>query len=189
MSTQTTESPRIALILGSVRTQRMAEHIGQWVERSAAGADLDVIDIAEHDLPLHELGPGAGESALSGRLHEADGFLVVTPEYNHSFPAALKNALDGHVSEGAYQPVAFVGYGAGSGGARAVEQLRQVFPELRSTTVRDAVLLRHPWERLDSEHGYQGTSEELAALQATVEELAWWARTLRAGRLADRHSL
>ncbi len=76
----------------------------------------------------------------------------------------------------------FVGYGASSGGCRAVEQLRQVFPELRATTIREAVLLNRPWERCNQEGRFIQRAEESAALQATIEELGWWARALRDGR-------
>ncbi|WP_181772374.1 NADPH-dependent FMN reductase [Amycolatopsis pittospori] len=192
MSTETTaQSPlRLAVIIGSVRHERFADAITSWLETELAttdGLEVDVIDLADVDLPLQGTRPGGTETAISGRLHAADAYLVVTPEYNHSFPAALKNAIDWHYQEWAYKPVAFVGYGAGSGGIRAIEQLRLIFPELRATTIRDAVLLAAPWTRF-GENGYKATEGERAALTATMTELGWWARTLRAGRVAEVES-
>lgn len=194
MSTETTaqtRSPlRLAVIIGSVRHERFADAITSWLLTELAGLDgleVDPIDLADVDLPLQGTRPGGTETVISGRLHAADAYLVVTPEYNHSFPAALKNAIDWHFKEWAYKPVAFVGYGAGSGGIRAIEQLRLIFPELRATTIRDAVLLNAPWTRLGPD-GYESTDGERAALIATMTELGWWARTLRAGRLAEQAS-
>lgn len=186
MTLSTPVSPlRVALLIGSVRQPRMADALATWLHARLSdvpGWELDVIDLAEADLPAHGLVPGGAPSPVSGRLAAADAFVVLTPEYNHSFPAALKHAIDWHHTEWARKPVAFVGYGAGAGGARAVEQLRQVFPELRATTVRDAVLLRQPWERLSADGEFQPDAGEEAALDATAAELSWWARALQAAR-------
>ncbi|RSM56358.1 NADPH-dependent FMN reductase [Amycolatopsis sp. WAC 01376] len=187
----TTQSPlRLAVIIGSVRHERFADAITGWLLTELAaidGLEVDPIDLADIDLPLQGTQPGGTETVISDRLRAADAYLVVTPEYNHSFPAALKNAIDWHFTEWAYKPVAFVGYGAGSGGIRAIEQLRLIFPELRATTIRDAVLLNAPWTRLGA-NGYEGTEGERGALVATMTELGWWARTLRAGRVAAQAS-
>ncbi|MER6668045.1 NAD(P)H-dependent oxidoreductase [Amycolatopsis japonica] len=192
MSTETTtrSSIRLAVIIGSVRHERFADAITGWLLTELAtidGVEVDPIDLADIDLPLQGTQPGGTETVISDRLRDADAFLVVTPEYNHSFPAALKNAIDWHFTEWAYKPVAFVGYGAGSGGIRAIEQLRLIFPELRATTIRDAVLLNAPWTRLGP-NGYEGTEGERGALAATMTELGWWARTLRTGRDAAQVS-
>ncbi|WET82971.1 NAD(P)H-dependent oxidoreductase [Amycolatopsis sp. QT-25] len=183
----TTQSPlRLAVIIGSVRHERFADAITGWLLTELAaldGFEVDPIDLADIHLPLQGTQPGGTETVISARLRVADAYLVLTPEYNHSFPAALKNAIDWHFTEWAHKPVAFVGYGAGSGGIRAIEQLRLIFPELRATTIRDAVLLTAPWTRLGP-NGYEGTEGERGALAATMTELGWWARTLRAGRVA-----
>jgi NAD(P)H-dependent FMN reductase len=96
----------------------------------------------------------------------------------------LKNAIDWHFAEWAYKPVAFVGYG-GSGGIRAIEQLRAVFPELRATTVRESVLLPMAWEHLDADGRFVPPPGTVQALHAMMNELHTWARTLRSLRLAD----
>jgi NAD(P)H-dependent FMN reductase len=178
---------RIALIVSSVRSTRLADPLLAWLLARLEPVDwldVDVIDLADVDLPPEKLVPGA-TSPISDRLAGADGFLVLTPEYNHSFPASLKNAIDWHFDEWAYKPVAFVSYGAGSGGIRAVEQLRLIFPELRATTVRNAVLLAAPWTRLSADGRFEPGGAAVVALEATLAELRWWATALREGRARD----
>lgn len=173
---------RIAVVIGSVRKLRLAVPLAAWLERELAPIgwlDLDMIDLATVSLPMHEMQPGgAAVSPIAGRLAAADGFVLLTPEYNHSFPASLKNAIDWHFTEWAYKPVAFVGYG-GSGGIRAIEQLRTVFPELRATTVRESVLLPMAWDHLDADGRFAPPSGTARALHATMNELRTWARALR----------
>lgn len=162
------ESLKIALLVGSVRTPRMADPLLDWLRSELEPLGwlrLDVIDLAEVALPREQLSP------IADRLADADGFVILTPEYNHSFPAALKNAIDWHLTEWAYKPVAFVGYGAGSGGIRAVEQLRQVFPELRATTIREAVHLAAPWVQLTADGRFDPGDGAASALAATMAEL------------------
>ncbi|MEV6843878.1 NAD(P)H-dependent oxidoreductase [Actinoplanes sp. NPDC051411] len=178
---------RIAVVIGSVRTPRLADPLAAWLEQELAAVDwaeLDMIDLASVPLPMHEMRPGgAAASPIAGRLAAADGFVLLTPEYNHSFPASVKNMIDWHLEEWAYKPVAFVAYG-GSGGIRAVEQLRTVFPELRAATVRESVLLPMPWNHLDTAGRFRPPPGTTEALHATMNELATWARALRSARFA-----
>ncbi|GAA3428029.1 NADPH-dependent FMN reductase [Streptosporangium sandarakinum] len=179
---------RIAVVIGSVRKPRLADPLAAWLERELTAIDwldLDMIDLATVSLPMHELQPGgAAASPVADRLAGADGFVFLIPEYNHSFPAPVKNAIDWHFTEWAYKPVAFVGYGA-SGGIRAVEQLRTVFPELRATTVRESVLIPMTWEHLDTEGRFLPPPGTAQALHAMMSELRTWARALRSLRLTD----
>jgi NAD(P)H-dependent FMN reductase len=91
--------------------------------------------------------PGSGDTPLTV---VADAFVIITPEYNHSFPAPLKTAIDWFSKEWSARPVAFVAYGGNAGGLRAVEQLRQVFAELHSVTVRNAAGFAGAWELFDA---------------------------------------
>lgn len=183
MKTLTDENTlRIALIVGSVREGRFADAIVPWLLDSLADVawlKVDVVDLAEEDLNPREL---RGVSPISDRLHQADAFLVLTPEYNHSYPAALKHAIDTHYAEWQYKPVAFVSYGAGSGGIRAVEHLRGVFAEVYATTTRNGVPLSAPWSHLDADGRFQAPESARAALAATLAELRWWALALRTAR-------
>jgi len=178
---------RLAVLLGSVRTPRIGPAVLDWFLRTATGWHVDAIDLADIDLPMAETIPGGGPSPVSDRLDRADAFVVITPEYNHSFPAAIKNVIDWHFTEWSFKPVSFVSYGAGSGGLRAVEQLRLIFPELYALTTRNAVTLRAPWEHLDGDGRFVAPPGAVDALRATLGELAWWAHALRAARDAGRY--
>ena len=175
----------VVLIVASVRSPRVADVLLPWLTarlRSHPWLELEVVDLARVDLPVGGSTPGGGASPISGALAAADAFVVLVPEYNHSFPAALKTAIDWHSVEWRGKPVSFVGYGASSGGIRAVEQLRLVFPELRAATTRNAVHLVAPWEHVDEAGVFTPPAGADAALDATLTELHWWARALRAGR-------
>jgi NAD(P)H-dependent FMN reductase len=119
---------------------------------------------------------------LTPRIAAADAYVVVTCEYNHSFPAALKNVIDWHHQQWQAKPVGFVSYGGLGGGLRAVEQLRLVFAELHAMTVRDSVSLHHPWSGL----GEDGTPRDKAVCEGAAKgmlgQLAWWGRALRTAR-------
>ncbi|MFI7293871.1 NADPH-dependent FMN reductase [Streptomyces sp. NPDC050121] len=184
---------RVAVVVGSVREGRQGRAVADWFLDTVTGhdgLDLDVIDLADIELPLVMPGWGGSQSPetaavlaeVSPRLAAADAFVVVTPEYNHSFPAALKNFIDWHHSQWQAKPVGFVSYGGLAGGIRAVEQLRLVFAELHAMTVRDAVSLHGPWSGL----GEDGTPRDAAVCEGAAKgmlgQLTWWGRTLRSAR-------
>ena len=189
------EQLRLAVIVGSVREGRFGPTVSDWFAREAAQSgtfDVDVIDLAEpgHTLPMvfpdfSEPRPSEIDRVhedLSRRLHAADAFVVVTPEYNHSFPASLKNAIDWFHSEWSAKPVGLISYGGMAGGQRAAEHLRQVFPELHAVTVRATLSFAMAWELFDEHgapHDAEGTS---AAARNMLEELEWWGDALRAAR-------
>ncbi|WP_137993738.1 NADPH-dependent FMN reductase [Streptomyces vilmorinianum] len=184
---------RIAVIQGSTRDGRLGPVVADWVlAHAAARPDMttDLIDLAETPLPtvFPQLGqaPTAAEdrallAAVSPRLAAADAFVVVTPEYNHSFPASLKNAIDWHNREWHAKPVGFVAYGGFSAGLRAVEHLRAVFAELHAVTIREAVGLQGVWGRFDAEGQATDPAADTAA-KSMLDQLAWWAEALREAR-------
>lgn len=184
---------RVAVIVGSVREGRQGRAVTDWFLRTAAGNDgleLDVIDLADVRLPLVMPGWGgtpdpeaaAALADVTPRLAAADAFVVVTPEYNHSFPAALKNLIDWHHGQWQAKPVGFVSYGGLAGGVRAVEQLRLVFAELHATTVRDSVSLHGPWSGLAEDGSPRDAAVCEGAAKGMLGQLAWWGRALRAAR-------
>lgn len=186
---------RVAVIVGSVREGRQGRAVADWFLRTAAGhenLDPDVVDLAEVDLPLAMPGWGGTPSPEAAatlavsvpRLAAADAFVVVTPEYNHSFPASLKNFLDWHGPQWQAKPVGFVSYGGLAGGVRAVEQLRLVFAELHATTVRDAVSLHGPWSGLGEDGAPRDAAVCEGAAKGMLGQLIWWAGALRAARTA-----
>ncbi len=150
---------------------------------------VEVIDLKTWNLPLfaYPLPPMMGEYSSdltkqwSKAIRAADGYIFVTPEYNHSFPAALKNALDYLHYEWNYKPVAFVSYGASSGGIRAVEQLRQVVSELKMVGVREDINIAFPSKSFDQ---YGKLADHVETKMSTmISELIWWANTLKTARI------
>ena len=142
----------IGVFLGSVRNGRIGEQVGSWVMDAAAERDADyrLLDLADFDVPhlIAEVVPGAANkqyddpavTAWSKAVDTCDGFVFVTPEYNHSIPGTMKNAFDSLFGEWAGKPVAFVSYGA-DGGVRAVEHWRQIVANLSMTDIRNQVAL------------------------------------------------
>nr|WP_165984160.1 NAD(P)H-dependent oxidoreductase [Streptomyces sp. YIM 98790] len=181
----------VAVIIGSSRNGRFGPTVAQWFVGEARQRDdlaLDVIDLA--DVPLSMAGPTrppAPEMAqvldtVSPRIDRADAYVVVTPEYNHSFPAVLKNAIDWHLSQWRAKPVGFVSYGGIAGGLRAVEQLRQVFAELHAVTIRDTVSFHGGVQSFDPQGRPKEPQGCSAAAKTMLDQLVWWATALREAR-------
>jgi NAD(P)H-dependent FMN reductase len=176
----------LSIIIGSTRQGRFAPTVANWFAGEARQRDdmtVDVIDLAEARLPdvLSEK-PGPEVAVITPRLAGADAFVVVTPEYNHSFPAPLKTAIDWHFKEWRAKPVGFVSYGGMSGGLRAVEQLRQVFAELHAVTVRDSVSFHSAWTQFDSEGLPKDPGRYERMAKSMLDQLAWWGYALREAR-------
>jgi NAD(P)H-dependent FMN reductase len=148
--------PRLTIIIGSTRPGRAGLPIARWFAdraRSHGGFDVHIADLAELDLPLLD---EPNHPRLGRYIHQhtknwsaivdaGDAFVIVTPEYNHGYPAALKNAIDYLHEEWRDKPVGFVSYGGVSAGTRAVQQLKQVITTLKMLPVVEAVSIPfHP---------------------------------------------
>ena len=142
---------KIAVILGSTRPRRNGKQVADWVLEQASkrhDAEFELVDLADYPLPhLDEPIPAAaGEyqnehtREWAAKIAKFDGYIFVTPEYNHSTSGVLKNAIDYLYAEWNNKAAAFVGYG-GVGGARAIEHLRLVLAELQVATVRQTLTL------------------------------------------------
>ena len=144
--------------------------------------EVDVIDLAEVRLP-DVLGADGGTRAIdiASRLSRADAFVVVTPEYNRSFPAALKQAIDWHFDPWRAKPVGFVSYGGAAGGLRAVEQLRLVFAELHAVTIKESVSFHGIWSAFDS-NGEPIDAQSGGRAATMFDRLHWWGAALRHAR-------
>ncbi|MGC5011773.1 NADPH-dependent FMN reductase [Streptosporangium sp. DT93] len=175
---------RIAVIAASVRKERLSRTLADWAagRASGSGVDVDLIDLAECDLPDdRELQPGGGpRSVIADRIERADGYVIVTPEYNHSYPAGLKRAVDWHYGEWMFKAATVISYGV-QGGLLAAEHLRGVFAELHVVTTRRVVGLREPWNDVH-DGGFAPPPGPGEAVDEALRELAWWAETLRAAR-------
>lgn len=195
MQTETTMT--VSVIVGSTRPSRFAAEPARWIlehlhRRPQVTARL--LDLKDFTLPFFEesvtpiaLGDSRYEHETvvrwSEAIEESDAFVIVSPEYNHGYPGVLKNALDYLYREWNRKPVAFVGYG-GVGGARVIQQLRQVAVELQMVPVRNAVHLPLPPLLAHIQGG--DVREELAKedtkADQMLDDLLWWTATLKTGR-------
>lgn len=171
------------LLIGSAREQRMADRVLRWLQPQLATYPEFSIHLAD----ARDFDAGGTERRAAVRLLEADvsaadAVIVLTAEYNHSFPAPLKMMLDSLGEPWRRKPVAFISYGGVSGGLRAIEHLRLVVAELDMADVRETVSIQDPWTNL-SEEGVPRFPERLnSALGRQLASLAWWAYSLRAAR-------
>ncbi|MFG1928167.1 NADPH-dependent FMN reductase [Cryptosporangium sp. NPDC048952] len=186
---------KLVIIVGSVREGRFGLRVGEWFRARAqehGHFDVDVLDVADVELPwtlppnvLELMDVSARPAELQGvaaRLAAADAFVVVTPEYNHSFPASLKHLIDWHFTEWQAKPIGFVSYGGHGGGLRAIEQLRLVFAELHAATVRDSVSFDRHWERFAADGSLSDADAPNAAAKVLLDSLAWWGQALADAR-------
>ena len=184
---------RIGLIYGSVREGRFCDKVAAWAAaeiEKRSEFSLDSIDPASLDLPFRHKGENsAGLVELHRRAGDADAFVVVTPEYNHSYPAVLKLLIDSVNQQWRAKPVAFVSYGGVSGGLRAVEHLRHVFAELHAVTIRDGVSFANAWRQFGSDGILLDPATPRKSMSVLLDRLNWWAIALRNARKATPYDL
>ncbi|MFE9691538.1 NADPH-dependent FMN reductase [Micromonospora sp. NPDC005806] len=175
---------QLAVIIGSTRAGRMGDRIGRWfVEQARQRDDMAVtaVDLAAYDFPAsYPAEPTTAMRSFVRQVSLAEAFVVVTPEYNHSFPASLKQAIDYAYDEWQAKPVGFVSYGCRSIGVHAVDQLRTVFTALHAVTVRDVVGV----DLLAGELTGQAAEQLRQDVRVLLDELCWWGLALREGRAA-----
>ncbi|MDT9593769.1 NAD(P)H-dependent oxidoreductase [Nocardioides zeae] len=177
---------RVLLISASVREQSASGYLLPWLAEvlgATTGITTDVLDLAVTD-PGDGRGvrPGGGDAGpLDERIARADAYVLLTPEYNHSYPASLKHLLDNHYGVWGFKPATMVAYGV-HGGLLAVEHLRGVLAELRVVGTRRVVGLAAPWQHLDDAGAYRPDDGTRKAVEAAVDELVWWADLLREAR-------
>ena len=185
-------SLKIGIILGSTRPGRNGEAVAKWVRDVAAkrtDAEFELVDLLDYDLPHLDEAVSASQGKYAGehtkkwaaKVADLDGYVFVTPEYNHGYPGQLKNAID-HVHMGWwYKPISFVSYGGTANGARAVEQLRSVAVEVRMVPVRSEVNIRLIGLQAD-EAGRPTDPLYAKFAKAMIDQLLWWARVAKDGR-------
>lgn len=186
----TPAAPHIQIIIGSIREGRVGEPVANWFASVAAQREdltSELIDLRDWNLPFltSATPPSRGyetdlQRQWATKVAEADGYVLVTAEYNHGYPPPLKNALDHVYAEWIRKPVAYVSYGGPGGGTRAVEQLRGVAVELQQAPLRSQVIINRPWPNINN-GVFDGSAHERQA-NSLLDELVWWAEVLRAGR-------
>lgn len=181
-----TDPLSLTVLLGSNRSPRLCDAVAGWaLDHVARDARFQpqLIDPRTAGLPDT---PGAPQhpavARLDAQLARADAFLVITPEYNHGYPAALKQLIDAAWAPWQAKPVGFVAYGGHSGGLRAVEQLRQVFLGLHAVPVPDAVMLADAHRQFGPDGPAQPPATAGRAMAAMLAQLHWWSAALRDAR-------
>jgi NAD(P)H-dependent FMN reductase len=192
---------KLLVIVGSTRPGRAADLVVPWVTsraRAHGGFDVEVADLRDWPLPIFAEHPGTiGDiadptysepivRAWNKAVKQADAYLVVTPEYNHSIPAVLKNAIDTVWLSFGFRnkPVAAVGYSGSVGaGIRAIEHLAHVLVEAEAVPLRNTVVI--PFVRTAfGADGEPSDPETGIRLQVMLDDLAWWSAALEQARAA-----
>jgi NAD(P)H-dependent FMN reductase len=189
---------KIEIIIGSTREKRFSEKPAKWiyqVARERSDLDVELVDLRDYPLPffnephsparLHGRYSDERVQTWSRKVAEADGYIIVSPEYNHGYPAVLKNALDVLYPEWNNKPVGFVSYG-NAGGARSVEQLRLVAIELQMVPIQRAlhVPVHVLMAILRPQDGDLTDPFESITWQADafLDQLVWFAQALKTAR-------
>jgi NAD(P)H-dependent FMN reductase len=186
--------PRLAVIIGSIRPNRFADHPAQWIgeiARQRGDFDIELVDLKDYPMPLfaEAVSPAyaPSENAVAQRWQKMmagfDAYIFTAAEYNRGPTAVLKNALDYAYKEWINKPVSFVGYG-GVGGARAIEQLRLNAIELQMAPIRTAVHIQLPVYLAVLKEGKKLSEFDVLNQSAKdmLDQLAWWTKALKAAR-------
>jgi NAD(P)H-dependent FMN reductase len=183
---------KILVIAGSTRPNRKSRTVAEWFIKNASGQNpglnFELVDLADVNLPFLDepKPPMAGDykqehtKKWASVIGPADGFVFVTPEYNHSYPAVLKNAVDFLYEEWRHKPVGFVSYGVAEG-VRAVEHLKTVMIQV-DTTPLNAQVSFNVMSQFTQEGALQPNDKNEYQLNNLLTELTWWGETLKVGR-------
>lgn len=188
---------KIQIIIGSTRQGRFADIPAKFVLEQAQKrkeAEFELIDLRDWPLPFFDepkspsMSGGVYTNDLAAKwadkIEEADGYIIVTPEYNHGYPAVLKNALDYVYKQWNKKPVAFISYGGISGGIRSVQQLRQVAIELQMVPIKAGVHIPFYWEHLDDKGNIK--PDNIRGVDAMLDQLIEWTKILKQVREAQK---
>lgn len=189
---------KLQIIIGSTRPTRSADLVAPWVIARAlehGSFDVEVLDLRDWPLPMFgEHGGSIGDfrdptysdpivRAWNRKLKEADAYLIITPEYNHSVPGVLKNALDNVFISYALRnkPVAAVGYSTGiAGGVRAIEHLAHMVVEADAVPLRSSVIIPNVGTAIVDDAPVNPATD--VAMGILLDDLAWWSRALERAR-------
>ncbi|HHX4834781.1 TPA: NADPH-dependent FMN reductase [Acinetobacter baumannii] len=172
----------VYIIIGSVREGRTAIKIANWLETTIPSFNLkdfqtEVIDLKEWNLPLFSGShpPATGiydqpkQQEWADKIAQADAFIFISPEYNHGYSPALKNALDYVGKEWSGKPAAFIGYGS-TNGSRSISQIRQVTSSLSIVDPNAVIEIRDIFKR-NKDEKFEANEFEVKGLQSIVEKL------------------
>ena len=188
---------KIGIIVAATRDSRFGHVPAQWIYDLAKAnpeIDAELVDLKSYDLPMfneHASNlwmPSSDSKAVAWqkKLGELDGFIVVTPEFNHSIPGSLKNAFDQAYKEWNHKPIGFVGYGM-IGAARAVEHARGIAAELHMVSTRNAVHISgSEFVKVHPGMGKQPFETIIDIIKpsalALLQDIIWWGKATKAAR-------
>ena len=175
----------IPIILGTTRKGRMSAHAARFMATEIArreGIVTELIDIGDIPMPIDDAGEGIKDPAFAEKMIRADALVIITPEYNHSFPGLLKHVLDSCLKEYIHKAAGIVGVSAGPfGGIRAIQDFLPVIRELGLVNIFWDVNFGNVGQVFD-ESGKLIDQAFIARADKFLNELIWMARTLRYGR-------
>jgi len=197
-----TVTMKIQVIIGSTRQNRFSEKPATWIYEEAKKRkelDVELVDLQDYPLPFFDEPtspmrmkgeyPNDNVQKWANKVAEADGYIIVSPEYNHGYPAILKNAFDHIYPEWNKKPVGFVSYG-NAGGARAIEQLRQVVVELQMAPIKQAIHVPVQVYLAVMRPQEGDTSNPFDTLKDTahsfLDQLIWWTKALKGAREEEK---
>lgn len=174
----------LPVILGTARHNRRSEHVAKAVLKFVQQLDVETELLDVRDFPqTYTQQPTEKIKEWFDKAKRADGFIVVTPEYNHGYPGELKIFFDNVYQECNRKPIGFVGVSTGPlGGARGIEQLRLVSIEFQMVPIRNAAYFGMAIEHIDEQGNIKNLEELNKKLTNLTNELLWYARVLKAGR-------
>lgn len=186
---------KIKVILGTTRPERFGAQPANWImdlAKEHGGAEFELVDLREVNLPLFDepVPPAMGAEPAgdhtkewANTINEADGFIVVTGEYDHTIPAALSNAIQYLAKEWANKPVAYVGYGAAAGGARAIEHLRQMDGQLSQFDISEHVIIPNYWSQIDEQGVWTPSEHQLSDAKKMIDTIVFWTDIFKDARV------
>ena len=182
---------KIQIIIGSTREKRKSETVAKWIfglAKERKDAEFELVDLRDYPLPFFQepTSPRMVNDDIPvakkwrEKVTQADGYIIVSPEYNHGYPAVLKNALDYTYTPWNNKPVGFVSYGS-LGGGRVVEQLKEVAVELQMAPIAQAIHLMKVHTIFD-ENGKMTDDSYDKPVVSFLDQLLWWGNALKNAR-------
>jgi len=184
----------IKIVIGSTRPGRFGPKPAAWLmelARDVPNVTFELVDLADANLPLLDepVPPSISAEyanehtkAWAAQMVAADGFVFVVPEYNHSYAAATKNAFDYLYKEWVDKPIAFLSYGAGAGGTRAIEHLRTVVSNLKMFGISEHVIIPNYWEKLDEQGNFKPSEGQTKTAKEMLQQIAFWSEQFQVAR-------
>jgi NAD(P)H-dependent FMN reductase len=189
---------KIKIILGSTRPARFGIQVAEWIlneGKKIENFDVELIDLKDYPMPFFEEDTGPSRittpytnttvAKFTQKIAEGDGFIIISPEYNHAPSAVIKNAMDYVYKEWNNKPVGFASYGS-VGGTRAIEQLRLIAIELQMAPIRNSIQLVNFWAHLD-EAGKLKTEDFQNQIDPFFSQLKWWCEALKTAKEKDKN--